>query len=145
VLNQLLKFTLVSSLLLWLRPRWKGLLALAVAVVMVHVLHGEYLEYVQLSGNDTQLVLSYVIKWVVLLAVAAVYVGFLVWGAKPGKSARAAARPPRGGSGRTSQDVPQQAGGGARPDDGFDFLRRKKHLENQAEKIISAKPRGNDR
>ena len=26
MLNQLLRFTLVSSLLLWLRPRWRGLL-----------------------------------------------------------------------------------------------------------------------
>lgn len=145
MLNQLLKFTLVSSLLLWLRPRWKGLLALAVAVVMVHVLHGEYLEYVQLSGNDAQLVLSYVIKWVILLSVAAVYVGFLVWGAKPGKRAREAVTPPRGVRGRTAQEVAHQGDGGAQVDDGFDFLRRKKRLESQAEKIIAAKPRGDGR
>lgn len=142
MLNQLLKFTLVSSLLLWLRPRWKGLLALAAAVVLVHVFHGEYLEYVQLSGNDAQLVLSYLIKWFALLVVAGVYVAFLLWGARPGTTGKSAAKAARRKGGAATSPAPPSAAGQARADDGFDFLRRKKHLENRAEKIIAAKPRG---
>ena len=66
MLNQLLRFTLVSSILLWLRPRWKGLLTLGVVVILVHVLHGEYLGYVELSGDDSLLIWSYVVKWLAL-------------------------------------------------------------------------------
>lgn len=130
MLNQLLKFTLVSSVLLWLRPRWQGLLALTVAVVLVHVLHGEYLEYVQLSGNDAHLVLSYVIKWGALVVVAASYIAFLVLGSRtPSRAKSESARP-----------VTMPRGDKAPTDDGFDFLRQKKRLDNKAEKVISGKP-----
>ena len=67
MLNQLLKFTLVSSLLLWLKPRWRGLLGLSVFVLLVHILHAEYLGYVELSGNSDFLVASYFVKWLGLV------------------------------------------------------------------------------
>ena len=135
MLNQLLKFTLVSSALLWLRPRWKGLLALVVFVLMVHVLHGEYLSYVELSENDEFLVWSYVVKWTALILGVLVY--FLVVLSGGGSAAEPAAlfetrnKPralPRGGAATDSA-----------VDDGFDFLRDKKQLQSRAEKLL-AKP-----
>jgi len=131
VLNQLLKFTLVSSALLWLRPRWQGLLALAVAVMLVHVFHGEYLEYVQLSHNDDHLVLSYVIKWMALILVAAIYLAHLLFGAKSTKKKKP------GNQQRSEQSLSR---GSASSDDGFDFLRKKKRLDTRAEKVIAGKP-----
>lgn len=131
MLNQLLKFTLVSSLLLWLRPRWKSLLALAGAVILVHVLHGEYLNYVELSGNDGFLVWSFALKWFALLAAVAVYIGYLLLGARGGTATRET----------TSADAPRPLPERAGQDDGFDFLRDKAQLQTRADKVITSKQR----
>jgi len=128
VLNQLLKFTLVSSALLWLRPRWRGLLALSVFVILVHVLHGEYLGYVELSGNADFLVWSYAVKWLALLAGVTAYFFLAVLG------------PPRRGN---KKEPPPVSTGQQSPlpsDDGFDFLRSKKELESRADKVIGKGP-----
>lgn len=130
MLNQLLRFTLVSSALLWLRPRWRGLLALAGFVVLVHLLHGEYLRYVELSQNQSFLVWSYVIKWLALIIGVSVYVLF----AFPSTNARARDKPDPAKTSPERKPVPP-------PDDGFDFLRRKKQLEGRAEKVLSQKSR----
>jgi len=130
MLNQLLRFTLVSSALLWLRPRWRGLLALAAFVGLVHVLHGEYLRYVELSQNQSFLVWSYVIKWLALIVGVSVYVLF--------------AFPSAGTRDREKSDNAQtarQLQTGLREDDGFDFLRNKKQLEGRAEKVLAKKLR----
>lgn len=133
MLNQLLRFTLVSSVLLWLKPRWRGLLALTVVVLLVHVLHGEYLGYVELSGNDGYLLASYAVKWLALLVAVLAYYLFAIRGlSRPRKPApQAPPKPPLVG------DAAPPAG-----DDGFDFLRRKKELEGEADKVIArrAKP-----
>lgn len=47
VLNQLLKFTLVSGFLLWLRRRWKWLAGCGGVIAAAMYLHGEYLDYVE--------------------------------------------------------------------------------------------------
>ncbi|MDZ7785046.1 MAG: hypothetical protein U5K56_19575 [Halioglobus sp.] len=130
MLNQLLRFTLVSSALLWLRPRWRGLLALAAFVGLVHVLHGEYLHYVQLSGEQSLLLWSYGIKWLALVIALSVYVFFAL--PRGGARARDRARPER------QAREPEPA---LPADDGFDFLRRKKRLEGRAEKVLSKKSR----
>ncbi len=137
MLNQLLRFTLVSSALLWLRPRWRGLLALTVSVLLIHVLHGEYLGYVELSGDRSFLVWSYVVKWVGLIVAVAIYVLLAVYGMKPGARSRTPAAPVN-----TKRPVEPAAGKTASApnaqDDGFDFLRQKKRLENRADKVIAA-------
>ena len=126
MLNQLLKVTLISSLLLWLRPRWRGLLTLSVSVVLVHVLHGEYLGYVELSGNDAFLVWSFVLKWLALLCAVTVYLVMTLSSSRGEQSGEGhrrikgpASSPPEG------------------EDDGFEFLRRKKNLDSRAEKLLS--------
>ena len=127
MLNQLLKFTLVSSLLLWLRPRWRSLLALSALVILVHVLHGEYLGYVELSGNQSLLIWSYVLKWLVLVAGVVGYIFYVMSGPRSRPSGS-----PVGRSGMLPETGPDHCA-----NDGFDFIRDKKQLQTRAEKIIS--------
>ena len=47
MLNQLLKFTLVSGLLLWLHRRWKWLAGCGGVILAAMYLHGEFLDYVE--------------------------------------------------------------------------------------------------
>lgn len=133
MLNQLLRFTLVSSALLWLRPRWRGLLALTGSVLLIHIMHGEYLGYVELSGNGDYLVWSYVIKWVALITSVTLYVTFAIVGLKPQhrKGSPGATVAPAAGK-LMSLDAPAVPS-----DDGFDFLRNKKRLESKADKVIA--------
>jgi hypothetical protein len=136
MLNQILKFTLVSSLLLWLKPRWRGLLALVVSVVMIHVVHGEYLGYVELSGNQAWLLWSYALKWLALLFCILVYLYYTFGGV--GQLLNRDVADDNGQ--RSTPRAPEvSAGEQSAGDDGFDFLRDKKTLESRAEKIL-----GND-
>ena len=125
--NQLLKFTLISSILLWLKPRWRGLLALSVLVILVHVLHSEYLGYVELSGDRSLLIWSYVFKWTVLVLGVLVYLFLSLSGLKRNVT-------PAGRSGKRKDAEVQKA---VATDDGFDFLREKKQLQSRADKVIS--------
>lgn len=133
MLNQLLRFTLVSSALLWLRPRWRGLLALAAAVFLIHVLHGEYLGYVELSGDRSFLIGSYVFKWVALIISVGAYLFLAVYRLKPDRKPPSAREPQRQAP---AAGMPETKHTPA-TDDGFDFLRRKKTLESRADKVIS--------
>ncbi len=137
MLNQLLKFTLVSSALLWLRPRWKGLLALIVFVVLVHVLHGEYLGYVELSDDRSLLVWSYVIKWVALISGMLAYFVLAIKGL--GRSAAQPSGRKQARKARAMDASSDEAVSTTGADDGFDFLRKKKQLDSEAEKLLHRK------
>ena len=128
MLNQLLKFTLVSSVLLWLRPRWRGLLALIVFVLLVHVLHGEYLGYVELSENSDFLVWSYALKWLALTLGVFAYFLLAIVGL-----GRKEETPPPPASSTDSRPPPTSE----RARDGFDFLREKKDLQGKADKVLA--------
>ncbi|MGB1141668.1 MAG: hypothetical protein ACPG1A_12265, partial [Halioglobus sp.] len=84
-----------------------------------------------LSGDDTYLVMSFVIKWLALLFVAAAYLVFLLLGSRSTSSSKDKPAA-KGTAPAVSGQIPA--------DDGFDFLRQKKRLENKAEKVIAAKP-----
>ncbi len=131
MLNQLLRFTLVSGALLWLRPRWKGLLALIVFVVLVHVLHGEYLGYVELSGNDEFLVWSFVLKWLALVSGVLAYLFLAVLRTAGGKTS------PTDVSKSAESPAAGKPALNPAKNDGFDFLRDKKQLETRAEKLLN--------
>lgn len=137
MLNQLLRFTLVSSALLWLRPRWRGLLALTASVVLVHILHGEYLGYVELSQDDDYLVWSYVIKWAALIVCVALYVMFAVYGLKAPNRKRQTGRAGVASTAGAPLADASTAEAAGPSDDGFDFLRKKKTLESKADKVIA--------
>lgn len=144
MLNQLLRFTLVSSALLWLRPRWRGLLALSAAVILIHILHGEYLGYVELSGNSEFLVGSYVCKWLALIICVLLYVGLAIYGLKPPQRKLATSKSSKVSKGSNAAPSEQDESVSQQPeqspvvaDDGFDFLRDKTKLENRADKVIA--------
>jgi hypothetical protein len=124
MLNQLLKITLFASFWLWIKPRWKGLVALAVFLLLVNMLHGEYLGYVELSGNAAFLPWSYLVKWLLLLAAAGVYMLVLLRADEPGSASERDTKRAMPGSGPASAD------------DGFDFLREKKTLQSRADKLL---------
>jgi len=129
MLNQILKFTVLTSVWLWLKPRWRALLAFIVSIVVITVLHREYVNYVEISGNQGFLVWSYILKWSALLVCIITYLLVSAWGIsskKPPPAAMAATEPAR-----LAQRVEGQ-------DDGFDFIRRKKKLNSQAEKLLQA-------
>ncbi len=122
--TQLLKITLFTSAWLWLKPRWRGLLGLIGFVLLVSILHSEYLNYVALSGNSRYLVTSYVIKWLLLSVGAAAFI--LLSGLKRQSGASSA---DKSGDGPAAADQPAA-------DDGFDFLRDKPHLQSRADKLL---------
>ncbi len=129
MLNQLLKFTLISSLLLWLKPRWRGLLALSVLVVAIHTFHSEYLDYSERSGDHSFLVWSYILKWAALAATVLLYMVYMIAGQNSRAQSVGKAHINKKGTVATS----------AVADDGFDFLREKKHLQSRADKIVASK------
>ena len=130
MLNQVLKLGLFVTLGIWLRHRARGLLVLIGVLAITWILHGEYLEYISRSGDDTYLALSYVIKWGVFIVAAGWYY-LLV-------ERKIRARPELE---RNTISNPERS---ADRDDGFDFLRHKKTLESEADKALKA-PRGDTR
>jgi len=130
VLNQILKFTLFTSLWMWLRPRWRGLLALAVFIGLVTLGHREYLDYVTLSGDKNFLIWSYAVKWLLIATGLLAYFLLVVMWPKPRKTR---AGKTTGGKGQAAVVA------GEVEDDGFDFLRNKKRLQNRAEKLLDEK------
>jgi hypothetical protein len=126
MLNQILKFTVITSIWLWLKPRWRALLAFVISIVIITVAHREYVNYVEISGNQTFLIWSYILKWSALLVSTIAYWLVSAWGIGVKKSAitRAVSEPAR--------PAPRVEG----QDDGFDFIRSKKKLNSQAEKLL---------
>ena len=131
MLNQLLKFTLISSLLLWLKPRWRGLLALSAVVIAIHTFHGEYLDYAERSGDNSFLVWSYVIKWTALTAGVLLYMVYMIAGQNNRMQSVDETRIKK----KRRENLLPMA------DDGFDFLRNKRHLQSHADKIVASNRR----
>lgn len=126
MLNQILKFTVITSIWLWLKPRWRALLAFILSLVIINVLHREYVNYVEISGNQVFLVWSYILKWSAMLICILAYLLVSAWGISGKKT------PPAKVANEPVKLTPKIEG----QDDGFDFLRRKKKLNSQAEKLL---------
>jgi len=128
MLNQILKFTVLTSIWLWLKPRWRALLAFVVSLVIINMLHGEYVKYVEISGNQDFLVWSYILKWSAMLICILAYLLVSAWSISSKKPlpAKAVHEPSRPAARVEGQD------------DGFDFIRRKKKLNSQTEKLLEA-------
>ena len=126
MLNQILRITVITSVWLWLKPRWRALLAFIASIVIISIAHREYVNYVEISGNQSFLVWSYILKWSALLICILVYWLVSAWGIgmKKPVTPKSSAEPARPASGTEGQD------------DGFDFLRRKKKLLSQADKLL---------
>ena len=95
-------------------------------VLLVHFLHREYLDYVEISGDHGLLVWSYLLKWVLLVSGLATYLIFGGIGIKGSSTKRS----------HVDQIEPTTESSNNNEGDGFDFLREKKHLQSQADKLI---------
>lgn len=106
----------------FLKPRLKGLLVLAGFWFLVSFLHGEYRDYVQLSGNTDYLISAALAK--IGLYVLG-FVGYVL-------------TVERRILNRVQAEIAQKAEveNPRHRDDGFDFIRRKKKLENPADKLL---------
>lgn len=148
MLNQLLKFTLVSGFLLWLRRRWKWLVGCGAVIAAAMYLHGEFLDYVDalpLGSEEATVAGDYIaaafaIKNVVIFASLLTY--FLV--EMQSSKRRRRDRPVSVDVGATVE--PRSAarrgsvgGDESKADDGFGFLRHGRKLENRADKVIGSK------
>lgn len=132
--NQLLKITLFTSAWLWLKPRWRGLLAIIVFVLLVNILHQEYLDYASISEDKAMLAWSFVVKWGLIIIGVLLYFISALFGGKPVAGKAAAVKPVKSKTGDAAVQKPA-----GNTDDGFDFLREKKTLENKADKLLTRK------
>lgn len=117
-----LKIGALIALGRFLKPRVKGLLVLVVFWFIISFLHDEYESYVELSGNTDFLVTAALAKIALYLVGFAIYV--LVVERKILK---------RTATQIQAQQIQERPSG---EDDGFDFLREKKKLSTQADKLL---------
>ena len=148
MLNQLLKFTLVSGFLLWLRRRWKWLAGCGGVIAAAMYLHGEFLDYVEALPPGSEeatiagdyIAVAFAIKNVVIFASLLTY--FLV--EMRASRRRRTGRPVSVDDAGTPELGPSPmrgsvSGDESKADDGFDFLRHGRKLENRADKVIGNK------
>lgn len=144
MLNQILKFTLVSSIALFLRKRWKRLSGCALAIVAAVYIHGEYLDYVGALPAGTPdaaqageyLLTAFLLKNAVIAAAVLVIVVLEVRASRGKRTA--AGRTEDTASSATPQDAPLSSE--ERQGDGFDFLRKRGKLASRTEQLIRGKP-----
>ena len=122
MINQLLKLGAFITLGVWLKHRGKGLFFLILVLFLTWLVHNEYLAYINQSGDNQFLALSYGIKWGVFVLSIGLYY-FLV-------ERRLDSGPQKERNTIEHPQANEQKG------DGFDFLRRKKTLESELEKAL---------
>ncbi len=143
MLNQILKFTLVSGVALFLRKRWKRLSGCALAIVAAVYIHGEYLDYVGALPAGTPaaahageyLLTAFLLKNAVIAAAVLVVVVLEVRASR-GKGT-AHAQQENAASSAPADAAPSS---GAGQGDGFDFLRKRGKLASRTEQLIRGKP-----
>ena len=117
-----LKIGALIALGRFLKPRLKGLLTLVVSWLVISFLHGEYESYVELSGNTDYLVPAALAKIGLYLFCFGIYVLVV-----ERRILRRTAKEIE------AQQIQERPSG---QDDGFDFLREKKTLQNPADKLL---------
>lgn len=119
MINQLLKLGALIATGRFFKQRWRGVLAVAAVWIVLWVVHGEFVRYVELSADTRYVLHASILKLVVYALSIAVYVWRVerpLWPRTP-----APLSPPAGSHTATPKPVTLTNG-----DDGFDFLRRKK-------------------
>lgn len=114
---------------LWLKHRLRGLALLFFVLAITWILHGEFLAYVERSGNTDYLEWSFFIKWALLFGGLGLY--YLLVECRLEKTSENNTKT------RTHPQTVQPVG------DGFDFLRHKKSLDSEAD--MTLKGPGKDR
>jgi hypothetical protein len=114
VFYQALKAGAAIKIWLWLKPRLFGFVILIASIAAILIAHGEYLNYVDRTGNADNVGMSYLFKWLGLLFVVFAYGVYNWFSIKRALKKRAKA-------------IEQNE----RMEDGFDFLRNKRKLESK--------------
>lgn len=117
------RFATIYLMRRWLKPRWRLLATTVVGILLINYLHSEYLVYVEVSENTEYLVLSYVAKFTLIIAILV--------GCNIGLRAKSSENRATHAFTDEGCDSPARTS-----DDGFDFLREKKRLDSRASKII---------
>jgi hypothetical protein len=106
----------------FLKPRIKGLLLLTAYWFLISFLHGEYRDYVALSGNTSHLIA------ITLTKIGLYVLGFVVYILAVERKIL----------NRTQVEIDKkvQEENPQRSDDGFDFLRHKKKLQDPVDKLL---------
>lgn len=137
MINGLLKLTLFAAALRWLKPRFRMLIISVVLLLIVNLAHSQYVEYVTITSKFDYLEVSYLLKFVLWIAILAAYYFFVEVRIIVGREQQSR----RGTSADTTQ--PTQPGspesGAGSVADGFDYLRGKSKLESRADKVIAGK------
>ena len=127
MLNGLLKTGLFLFLGMWIKPRFKGLISLSVTVILIWILHNEYIAYLTLQEDFSSARMSYLFKWSSITALALVYYLAI--------ERRIATKV---GSAQRAENIREHKSDSENreADDGFDFLRAKKTLKSKSDKIL---------
>ena len=134
MINQLLKLGVLIATGRFLKPRFKGLLWVAAVWLLLWFVHSEYVEYVQLSGDTSFVLKAALIKTGLYALSIALYVLLVerrLW-PKPVKMPPSQAAATALTATATATEPPLRPG----QDDGFDFLRDKRKLRDQAEDLL---------
>jgi hypothetical protein len=118
MINQLLKVGVLIATGRFFKQRWRGVLAVLAVWIVLWVVHGEFVQYVELSGNTQYVLHASILKILVYLLSIAIYVWRVerpLWPKTPAPIAPTAIA-------HTTPPKPVTLISG---DDGFDFLRRK--------------------
>ena len=127
MINQLLKLGALVAIGRFLKPRLSGLLWVAAAWLALWFVHGEFVSYVQLSGDTRYVLHASLLK----TALYALSIGIYVFTVERRLWPRPVAIPPGGKTAANSPPAPPPKP--AQPtrvgDDGFDFLRERPTLK----------------
>ena len=144
------KFAIIYLMRRWLKPRWRLLTTTVIGILLINYLHSEYLVYVEVSEDTEHLVLSYIAKFTLIIAIlVGCSIGLIAKSAE-NRVTHAITDEADIRSALTDEDefdllrdnketqVVSDEGcssSGHTSDDGFDFLREKKQLDSRASKI----------
>ena len=127
MLNGLLKSGLFLFLGMWIKPRFKGLMTLSAAVLLIWILHNEYIAYLTLQEDFSSAGISYLAKWTSIIALALVY--YLAIERRIASKLASTQR---------TENTQERSNGtdNGEADDGFNYLRTKRKLKSKSDKIL---------
>lgn len=120
MLNQLLKFGMLIATGRFLKQRWRGVLAVFAVWLVLWVVHGEFVDYVELSGDTRYVLHASLIKLALYALSIAIYVWCVerpLWPKMPAPVGTPAAQAKSSSTNTPSKSLAPTN------DDGFDFLR----------------------
>lgn len=122
MINQLLKLGALIATGRFFKQRWRGVLAVLAVWLALWIVHGEFVNYVELSGDTRYVLHASLAKLAVYVLSIAIYVWRVERPLWPKTAAPVVTPPPA----VKKAAAPQQAVKLVEGDDGFDFLRHKK-------------------